>query len=271
MRLEAFRAAKEPEIQALRQLEYIGLLPLPRRAVRPSFLGRLAKPAALPHVVAEFKRASPSRGDILLDLAPEEAARQYAAGGAACLSVLTEEAHFKGKIGYLGRMAGAGLPLLRKDFVLDPLQVLATAATPASALLLIVRLTPEVALLRRLRELAESLGMDAVVEVFDAEDLALARESGARLIQVNARNLDTLKVDRAACLRLAERYAPRTDEVWIAASGMSRPEHLRQAGDAGYRAALVGTSLMEGGAPGTALAALVAGKRARREEQACPF
>ena len=85
----------------------------------------------------------------------------------------------------------------------DRLQVAATAATPASALLLIVRLTPDAALLRSLREQAEAHGIDAVVEIFDEADLALARESGARIIQVNARDLDTLQVDRSACLRLA--------------------------------------------------------------------
>lgn len=259
MLLEKFKAAKQPEIQALRQREYIGMLPHPQRAARPSFLEALRAPGALPHVIAEFKRASPSRGDILLDFPPEEAALGYAEGGAACLSVLTEETYFKGTLGYLKRMAGPGLPLLRKDFIFDPLQVTATAATPASALLLIVRLTPDAARLRALREQAEAAGMDAVVEIFDEADLALARESGARLIQVNARDLDTLKVDRAACLRLAARRAPADGEVWIAASGMSEAAHLRQAADAGYQAALVGSSLMSGGAPGVALKALLAG------------
>lgn len=260
MPLEQFKTAKQSEIRALRQLDYIGMLPLPRRTVRPSFLEALRAPRkSLPHVIAEFKRASPSRGDILLDFPPEEAARRYAEGGASCLSVLTEETFFKGTLGYLKRMAGPGLPLLRKDFIFDPLQVRATAATSASALLLIVRLTPDAALLRSLREQAETYGMDAVVEIFDEADLALARESGARIIQVNARDLDTLKVDRAACLRLAERHTPTDGEIWIAASGMSETAHLRQAAEAGYQAALVGSSLMAGGTPGAALEALLAG------------
>ena len=261
MLLEKFRTAKQPEIQALRQLEYINMLPHPLRIERPSFLDALRAPGgALPHVIAEFKRASPSRGDILLDFPPEEAAKQYAEAGAACLSVLTEETYFKGTLGYLKRMSAPGLPLLRKDFIFDPLQVTATAATPASALLLIVRLTPDAALLRSLREQAESHGIDAVVEIFDEADLALARESGAKIIQVNARDLDTLQVDRAACLRIAERHHEAGDnEVWIAASGMSAPDHLRQAAGVGYQAALVGTSLMDGGAPGPALKGLLAG------------
>ena len=151
-------------------------------------------------------------------------------------------------------MSAPGLPLLRKDFIFDRLQVAATAATPASALLLIVRLTPDATLLRSLREQAEAHGIDAVVEIFDEADLALARESGARIIQVNARDLDTLQVDRSACLRLAERFHQAGDnEAWIAASGISVSNHLRQAVGVGYQAVLVGTSLMDGGAPGAAL------------------
>ena len=207
MLLEKFKTAKQPEIQALRQLEYINMLPLPLRIERPSFLDALRAPNGnRPHVIAEFKRASPSRGDILMDFPPEEAAKQYAEAGASCLSMLTEETYFKGTLGYLKRMSAPGLPLLRKDFIFDRLQVAATAATPASALLLIVRLTPDATLLRSLREQAEAHGIDAVVEIFDEADLALARESGARIIQVNARDLDTLQVDRSACLRLAERF-----------------------------------------------------------------
>lgn len=259
MLLEKFKTAKQPEIQALRQLEYINMLPLPLRIERPSFLNALCAPNGnRPHVIAEFKRASPSRGDILMDFPPEEAAKQYAEAGASCLSVLTEETYFKGTLGYLKRMSAPGLPLLRKDFIFDRLQVAATAATPASALLLIVRLTPDAALLRSLREQAEAHGIDAVVEIFDEADLALARESGARIIQVNARDLDTLQVDRSACLHLAERFHQAGDnEAWIAASGISASAHLRQAAGAGYQAVLVGTSLMDGGAPGAALKGLL--------------
>ena len=115
MLLEKFKTAKQPEIQALRQLEYINMLPLPLRIERPSFLNALCAPNGnRPHVIAEFKRASPSRGDILMDFPPEEAAKQYAEAGASCLSVLTEETYFKGTLGYLKRMSAPGLPLLRK-------------------------------------------------------------------------------------------------------------------------------------------------------------
>lgn len=142
---------------------------------------------------------------------------------------------------------------------MTPCKWRATAATSASALLLIVRLTPDIGLLRRLRETAESLGMQAVVEVFDANDLHMARESGARIIQVNARDLQSLSVNRAACTALARACPPEEHEIWVAASGISRAEQLREAADAGYRAALVGSALMEKGRPGAALSALLCG------------
>ena len=145
----------------------------------------------------------------------------------------------------------------------------ATAATAASALLLIVRLTPDAATLRALREQAESYGIQAVVEIFDAEDLRLARESGARIIQVNARDLETLAIDRNACLQLVRAFPPASGELWIAASGMSSPEHLRAAAEAGYHAALVGRALMENGTPGEALAALLGATAKSEGECTC--
>ena len=277
MLLEQFKNAKQDEIKRLERMEAEGRLPSPSPVRPPSFTaaltrgraGHLAGAAAgaagtvggTVAVIAEYKRRSPSRGVLCETLEPEDVACQYADNGAACLSVLTEEAYFGGELPYVDRMAKAldpaPLPLLRKDFLFHPLQVLATAHTRASALLLIVRLTPAARRLRDLREQAEGYGLEAVVEVFDAEDLAVARESGARIIQVNARDLDSLRVDRAACLALARRCPPLAGECWIAASGMARPEHLHAAADAGYAAALVGSSLMEGGTPGQALAALL--------------
>ena len=274
MRLERFRAAKAAELAALRQAEASGTLPPPWRGPRPDFAAALAgRPGRGPlNVVAEYKRASPSKGVICEALAVEDVARQYAGAGAAALSILTEEQWFRGELAFLGRASraleeagGPALPLLRKDFIFDPLQVVATAATPAAALLLIVRLTPEAAQLRALREQAEGHGMAAVVEVFDAEDLALARESGARIIQVNARDLESLKVDREAPLTLIRACPPLPGEIWIAASGMDSFGHLELAAEAGYRAGLVGTALMAGGEPGAALARLLCGEGAHAD------
>lgn len=277
MLLERFRTAKQAEVEALQALEEQGALPAAYAGLRPDFaaaLGRTAPGCPLA-VVAEYKRASPSRGVICESLEVEEAARQYAAAGASAVSVLTEETFFRGRLEYLARAAeeslyaGARPPLLRKDFIFHPLQVRATASTPASALLLIVRLTPHAATLRALREQAESYGIQAVVEVFDAEDLRLARESGARIIQVNARDLESLAVDRDACLHLAQTCRPENGELWIAASGMSGAEHLRAAAAAGYHAALVGSALMENGTPGEALAALLGAAAQNGGERTC--
>lgn len=268
--LERFVEAKKAEIEALERLaaqggafDEGGVL-APWRGERPSFRAALERggqgdaPLA---VIAEFKQASPSRGVICEGLSVEDVARQYAECGASAVSILTEEVYFRGDIAYLARAARAvpAVPLLRKDFLFHSLQVAATLAVPASALLLIVRLTPDAALLRSLREQAEAAGVEAVVEVFGEADLRLARESGARVVQVNARDLVTLRVDKEACLRLIRECPPQGEELWIAASGMTCRADLEAAAEAGYRAALVGSALMEGGRPGEALHGLLRG------------
>ncbi len=272
-RLERFRVAKAREIAALKERSRPFV---PYGGPRPGFGQVLTKfGSGSLAVIAEFKQASPSQGAICSSLTVEEVACAYAGHGASALSILTEEAYFAGRLEYLTRARRAldkggfaSMPLLRKDFLFDPLQIEATAETPASAFLLIVRLTPDVQELRTLRELGARHGLEAVVEVFDAEDLELARSSGARLIQVNARDLENLAVDRQACLALKRAAGERRDEVWIAASGMDRHEHLCAAKDAGYAAALVGTALMRNGTPGESLAALLQGPRPDRGSSA---
>lgn len=261
--LERFVEAKAAEIAMLERLASSGDASLgPWQGARPSFRAALERDGGgLPAVIAEFKQASPSRGVICEGLAPEDVARQYATNGASAMSILTEEEHFRGDISFIPRVSDVvpAMPILRKDFLFHPLQVAATLAAPASALLLIVRLTPDAGLLRSLREQAEAGGVEAVVEVFDEADLRLARESGAGIIQVNARDLATLRVDREACLRLIRTCPPQDGELWIAASGMSCRDDLEAAAEAGYRAALVGSALMEGGRPGEALHRLLNG------------
>ena len=273
--LERFVEAKKAEIAALERLmqepsSFAEGGPLcPWSGERASFLRALERKSGPLAVIAEFKQASPSRGVICEGLGPEEVARQYAANGASALSVLTEETYFKGHISFLRRIAamqdasgnGTGaLPMLRKDFLFHPAQIAATLATPASALLLIVRLTPDARILREVREQAEAGGVQAVVEVFDEADLELARASGARIIQVNARDLASLKVDREAVLRLVRGCPPQGGERWIAASGMGCLADLERAAEAGYHAALVGSALMENGTPGTDLRRMLTGQ-----------
>lgn len=245
MNLQRFINAKQEELALLRRA-----MPEPWDVSRKDFRQALMEPppqGEAVRVVAEFKRSSPSAGIINDRLAPAEVSRQYAAAGAACMSVLTEEKHFSGHLKDLEEASCSGLPLLRKDFIFDELQVWQTFATPASALLLIVALTPDAERLRGLRELAESRGIHAVVEVFSEKELEIARNAGAKIFQVNARNLETFRTDRQGTLELASHRQP--GECWIAASAMSTHQHLEEAGKAGYQAALIGTSLMRGDSP----------------------
>ena len=255
--LDKFRAAKQTEISLLHAMQLDGRIPEPLEGVRPGFAAALLSEKEIA-VIAEYKRASPSRGAINMNAAPAEVALAYAKAGASALSVLTEDEYFQGDINFLFEMCGSGfsnglphnLPLLRKDFIFDPLQVKMSAATPASAILLIARML-ENGELGQLLALASSLGLECVVEVFDKEDLIRAQKAGAAMIQVNNRDLDTLQVDLERSLKLAPHK--REGEVWISASGIETPEQICGLKAAGYDAVLVGTSLMKGENPGEAL------------------
>lgn len=268
--LECFRLAKQAEIEALHRAAATGTLPPIFTGPRPSLYAALQNRKGLPAVIAEYKRASPSKGWIAQHLKPEEVGLAYQQAGAAALSVLTEEEYFKGQLQYIHRMHSAGItvPILRKDFIFEPIQVRHSASTHAAALLLIARLTPDSAVLRNLREQAETLGMEVVVEIFNAAELALARESGARIIQVNARDLENFSINMAATIQLATQYRHKgstghsnsgNHERWIAASGVSKHQHLVEAANVGFDAVLVGTSLMERGQPAQSLTALLHG------------
>jgi indole-3-glycerol phosphate synthase len=196
-------------------------------------------------LICEYKRASPSLGDIELKLTPEEAAAAYAKSD--CLSVLTEREFFKGDISYLSRMGP--LPLLRKDFIIHPLQVVETIMTKASAVLIMLSLPLDDHELIGLKELARKFGILPVVEVSNEEELKRARHLGSELIQVNARNFKTMEVDIHNNLKLIEKYPPRGGEFFISASGVKGGKDLKNLKDAGYGAALIGTSLMKGGEP----------------------
>lgn len=259
--LERFRKAKEKEIAALVHARSSGRWQEPVLRSRPSFREALVKNAGIA-IIAEYKRASPSRGIIREDLPLEEAARGYMRGGAAAMSILTEEDFFHGNLGYIDKVWAAlsekSMPILRKDFIFHPLQIVDTARTNAAAVLLIARATPDAGILRQFQEIAREHNLEAIVEVFDQADLELARLSGAGIIQVNARDLSTLKVSRQGSLNLIAAEPPLENEIWIAASGISRTEHLKEAKSAGFKAALVGTSLMEKPDPGKALEELLA-------------
>jgi indole-3-glycerol phosphate synthase len=194
-------------------------------------------------VIAEIKRRSPSRGSLAPGLAADEQAKRYYAGGAAAVSVLTEPGHFDGTLDDLIDVTRAvDLPVLRKDFLLDPAQVWESRAAGADAVLLIVAvLGPD--RLRAMHEAAVAAGVDALVEVHDEAEAEAAAEVGATLIGVNNRDLTSFAVD----LGVAERLAPivrRRGVVTVAESGVSEPGSARRMWSLGYNAILVGEALI---------------------------
>ncbi len=215
---------------------------------------RAALLAQPPAVIAEIKKASPSKGVLLEQFDPPAIAHMYHSGGAACLSVLTDRDYFQGSFADLeAARAAVPLPVLRKDFTIDPLHVIEAAAHGADAILLIAAIldTKE---MRELRELAASFGMAALVEVHDAAELDAAIASGADLIGVNNRNLHTFEVTLETSLRLVEKIPNRA--VKVAESGIHSQAEVTRLYAAGFHAFLVGEHLMKSPNPAAALRAL---------------
>ncbi|MFL2770386.1 MAG: indole-3-glycerol phosphate synthase TrpC [Rhodospirillaceae bacterium] len=193
-------------------------------------------------LIAEIKKASPSAGLIRKDFDPAALARAYAAGGACCLSVLTEEANFQGSADYLKIARDAcELPVLRKDFMVDPYQVLEARAIGADCILVIMAAVSDAQALE-LEWCALDYEMDVIIEVHDEAELDRAFALRSPLIGVNNRNLKTLKVDLNTTARLAARISP--DRVLIAESGLKDPADLSRLAKLGARRFLVGESLM---------------------------
>lgn len=211
-------------------------------------------------VVAEIKRRSPSKGPLAEVPDPAVLARAYAAGGAAAISVLTEQRRFGGSLADLDAVrAAVAVPVLRKDFVVTPYQVWEARAHGADLVLLIVAAL-EQAQLAALRAEIEDLGMTALVEVHDEDEAARAVDAGACLFGVNARDLRTLEVDRDTFTRV--RPLLPADATVIAESGVRDADDVRSYAAAGAAAVLVGESAVTGSDPRAAVAALVAAGRA---------
>jgi indole-3-glycerol phosphate synthase len=204
-----------------------------------------------PAIISEIKKASPSKGIFTGDFHPEKIAATYAAGGAAALSVLTDQDYFQGSLADLeAARAAVTIPVLRKDFTIDELHVIEAAAHGADAILLIAAIL-NTAQMRRFRELAREYGMAALVEVHDDAELDAALASGAEIVGVNNRNLHTFEVALETSLRLAERM-PR-GVVKVAESGIHSRRDVHTLRAVGFDAFLVGEHLMKSSDPAAAL------------------
>jgi len=236
----------------LRQLEQQAALHVPR-----GFRKRLewASKAGLA-VIAELKKASPSRGLIRQDFDAAKLARELEKGGAAALSVLTDEEFFQGSLGNL-RMASdeTKLPCLRKDFIVDEFQILEARANRADAILLIVAALSK-SELEELVAKADDTELDVLCEVHDENELRRALDAGCNLIGVNSRDLRTFKVDIQTALRLAEKISEEV--LAVAESGIGSGNDIARLRSAGYQAFLIGETLMRASSPGKALQELLA-------------
>jgi len=193
-------------------------------------------------LIAEVKKASPSKGVIRADFQPLEIARAYELGGATCLSVLTDESYFQGSLEYLRQIRQqTALPTLRKDFILDSYQLLEARAAGADAVLLVAECLDDCNL-RKLHNETIELGMTPLVEFYEPENLQRVLQAGATLIGVNNRDLRTFEVDLEHTLRIRE-HVP-DDCLLVAESGIGSPADVQRLQDAGVDAMLVGESLM---------------------------
>jgi indole-3-glycerol phosphate synthase len=242
--LEKILAYKRVEVAARKASKPQSVIEAEARAQSAprGFANALINTTDRPALIAEVKKASPSKGLIRADFDPAAIARAYATGGAACLSVLTDGPSFQGADGYLAQArAAAPLPALRKDFMIDPWQIAESRALGADAILVIIAAVSD-SLASELVGAAHDLGMDALVETHDEGEVVRALKLPTKLIGVNNRSLRTFVTD----LTLTEQLAPLIppDRVLVAESGINTPADINRLQRAGARAFLVGESLM---------------------------
>jgi indole-3-glycerol phosphate synthase len=218
--------------------------------------GRLA-------VVAECKRRSPSKGDLAPDLDPAARAKAYEAGGAAALSVLTDATYFGGSLtDLLAARDACAMPVLRKDFTVDPLQIVEARGSGADAVLLIVAAVPDDALLADLHDVAIDWGLDVLVEAHSDLEVDRALGIGARVVGVNSRDLADFAEDLSVAQRLASRIPP--DVVAVAESAIRTADDAARMARAGFDAVLVGEALVRSADPSSLVAAMAASPVERR-------
>lgn len=240
--LQCILATKQDEVAALRARVTMADLMARAHDQPPTrgFAQALAQPVAL---IAEVKKASPSKGVIRPNFDPVAIARAYYQGGAACLSVLTDETYFQGSLDYLALVRQAvPLPLLRKDFVIDVAQIYQARIAGADAVLVIVAAVRSPARIAEFIHVAETLGMDTLVEVHDAGEMAVATKAGARLVGINNRDLNTFVVRLETSEELLPLLPPGA--LAVAESGIFTHGDVQRMNKAGAHAVLVGESLM---------------------------
>ncbi|QXL85895.1 indole-3-glycerol phosphate synthase TrpC [Comamonas sp. NLF-1-9] len=260
--LQAICATKAEEVAAAKARRPLSALRAQAQAGAPvrDFVGSLRAriAAGQPAVIAEIKKASPSQGVIRADFAPAELARSYARGdgalAAACLSVLTDAHYFQGAPEYLQQArAACVLPVLRKDFMIDPWQIHEARAMGADCILLIAACLDD-GPMADMEALAHELGMAVLVEVHDAPELERALRLKTPLIGINNRNLRSFEVSLQTTLRLRAEVPP--DRLLVAESGIATRQDVRTLREAGIGAFLIGETLMRAADPGLALGQL---------------
>lgn len=248
-------AVKRVEIAAAIQQKPLAVMreDAESRVLTRDFIGALRSKisAGKPAVIAEVKKASPSKGVLRADFVPADIAQSYAEHGAACLSVLTDKQFFMGEIDYLKQArASCGLPVLRKDFMIDVYQVYESRVMGADCILLIAAVLDD-AQMKDMEALARSLDMAVLVEVHDAVELARALRLKTPLIGINNRNLKTFEVTLDTTLNLLGQVP--ADRILVTESGISTPQDVQRLRDAKINAFLVGEAFMRADDPGVAL------------------
>lgn len=244
--LRALQEESRVRAQSLRAaVSYETLIEQGRRFPKRSLAHALA--AQSPAIIAEVKKASPSKGSFRDDFAPIALVKSYGAGGAAAISVVTEPARFQGQIGWIETIREmCDLPILRKDFIVDEIQIAESAAAGADAILLIARIL-DTDDLQRFSEAAAGASLEILYEAHDAHDLEKIRQLNPRLVGINARNLDNFVVDTESFETLFSSIP--SNAVAVAESGLERATQIQKLVRIGYRGFLIGETLIRSADP----------------------
>ncbi|MGI8785815.1 MAG: indole-3-glycerol phosphate synthase TrpC [Acidobacteriota bacterium] len=262
--LEEIVAHKREEVSRQREAVPVAQLEKPAALREHRSFAAALQQGARPRIIAELKKASPSKGILRQEFDVDSLARGYQLAGAAALSILTDRRYFQGDLAFLEQARRVTeLPLLRKDFIVDDYQVVESAAAGADAILLIVAALP-VKDIQRLTHLAEQFGLDVLVEVHDPAEAEVARASGARLIGVNNRDLKTFEVTLETSRVVAGGLPAGGAATLVSESGIFSAEDLARLESWGYEAFLIGEAFLKQPDPGAALGELISEYRAKK-------